>query len=259
MGASVPLSLPQVRMETSKNCVKYSLFLFNLLFALSGLLLIIAGGIIQGAYSQYLDFLGNQFFNTPVFLIIVGCIIFVVAFFGCCGAIKENQCMTITFAVLMGVIFLMEIGAGIAAYKLKGEVKGLLYKNMEMGMANYGLEDHQGVTKTWDVIQKELRCCGTQEYKDWVNTTTGAQGESVPDSCCLADVTGCGLGVLSLTEREASMKVNIEGCLDIFSEQIETNIGGVGGVGIAIACVQLIGMIFAIYLATAIKKHYEDV
>lgn len=32
--------------------------------------------------------------------------------------------MTTTFAVLMGVIFLMEIGAGIAAYKLKGQVIG---------------------------------------------------------------------------------------------------------------------------------------
>ena len=89
---------------------------------LSGLLLIVVGGVIQGAYSQYLDFLGDQFFNTPVFLVVVGCIIFFVAFFGCCGAIKENHCMTTTFAVLMGVIFLMEIGAGIAAYKLKGQV-----------------------------------------------------------------------------------------------------------------------------------------
>ena len=135
-------------METSIKCIKYSLFLFNLLFAvsqqikkyhyisscnlllylissnfqLSGLLLIVVGGVIQGAYSQYLDFLGDQFFNTPVFLVVVGCIIFFVAFFGCCGAIKENHCMTTTFAVLMGVIFLMEIGAGIAAYKLKGQV-----------------------------------------------------------------------------------------------------------------------------------------
>jgi hypothetical protein len=38
--------------------------------------------------SQYLDFLGDQFFNTPIFLVVVGCIIFFVAFFGCCGAIK---------------------------------------------------------------------------------------------------------------------------------------------------------------------------
>merc|ERR1712012_384107 len=127
MGTSLNSSPPPARrgylkMETSIKCVKYSLFLFNLLFALSGLLLIVTGGVIQGAYSQYLDFLGDQFFNTPVFLVVVGCIIFFVAFFGCCGAIKENHCMTTTFAVLMGVIFLMEIGAGIAAYKLKGQV-----------------------------------------------------------------------------------------------------------------------------------------
>ena len=89
---------------------------------LSGLFLIVTGGVVQGAYSQYLDFLGDQFFSTPVFLVIVGCVIFFVAFFGCCGAIKENHCMTFTFAILLGIIFLMEIGAGIAAYRLKHEV-----------------------------------------------------------------------------------------------------------------------------------------
>merc|ERR1712107_155760 len=90
---------------------------------------------------------------------------------GCCGAIKENHCMTTTFAALMGVIFLMEIGAGIAAYKLKGQVKDLVYINMEDGMQNYNVEKFEGVTHTWDALQRELNCCGTQEYKDWVNTT----------------------------------------------------------------------------------------
>ena len=76
------------------------------------------------------------------------------------------------------------------------------------------------------------------------------------------------------------MKIHTEGCLDIFSEQIASNIGGVGGVGIGIGLVQvenhiiktgvdnreyhwkylqLIGMIFAIFLATTIKKQYESV
>jgi len=239
-------------------CVKYSLFLFNLLFALSGLLLITTGGVIQGAYSQYLDFLGDQFFSTPAFMVAVGVIIFIVAFFGCCGAIKENHCMTLTFAILMGIIFLMEIGAGIAAYKLKGQVKPLIYANMESGMRNYGVADHQGVTQTWDVIQHELRCCGTEEYLDWVNTTASG-GENVPDSCCLSDVVGCGLGVLRLSREQAAMKIQTKGCLDIFSEQIRSNIGGVGGVGIGIGFVQLIGMVFALYLANTIKKQYENV
>jgi len=245
-------------METSIKCVKYSLFLFNLLFSLSGLFLIIAGGVVQGVYSQYLDFLGDQFFSTPVFLIIVGCIIFFVAFFGCCGAIKENHCMTFTFAILMGVIFLMEIGAGIAAYKLKGQVNDLLYDNMEQGMQNYNHTGFDGVTHTWDGIQHELNCCGTEEYKDWSNVTFSF-GVNVPDSCCLSDVVGCGLGVLLLTPSEAAMKIHTEGCLDIFSAKIKSNIGAVGGLGIGIGFLQLIGMIFALYLANTIKKEYETV
>ena len=35
------------------------------------------------------------------------------------------------------------------------------------------------------------------------------------------------------------MKIHTEGCLDIFSEQIASNIGGVGGVGIGIGLVQV--------------------
>jgi CD63 antigen len=49
---------------------------------LTGFALIITGGVIQGVYSQYLDFLGSAFFNTPVLLIVVGCVIFFVTFFG---------------------------------------------------------------------------------------------------------------------------------------------------------------------------------
>lgn len=33
---------------------------------------------------------------VPILFIVIGAIIFVVAFFGCCGAIKESHCMSIT-------------------------------------------------------------------------------------------------------------------------------------------------------------------
>ena len=88
---------------------------------LSGLCLIVTGGVIQGVYSQYLDFLGDSFFNAPVLLVVVGCIVFFVTFFGCCGAVKENHCMTVTFSVLLALIFLLELGAGIGAYMMRDE------------------------------------------------------------------------------------------------------------------------------------------
>ena len=35
-------------------------------------------------------------------------------------------------------------------------MKGLVYANMETGMQNYGMEKYEGVTQTWDVLQREV-------------------------------------------------------------------------------------------------------
>lgn len=99
------------------------IFIRRRFLQLTGLILIVTGAVIQGVYSQYLDFLGSSFFNAPVLLIVVGFVIFFITFFGCCGAIKENHCMTMTFSVLLAIVFLVELGCGIGAYSMKAEVE----------------------------------------------------------------------------------------------------------------------------------------
>ena len=138
-------------------------------------MLVVAGVVIQSAYSQYLDFLGHHF-STPVFLIILGIIIFSVSFFGCCGAINESHCMTLTFAWLLGIIFLLEVVVGVTAYNLRSQVEGvwvgegmvivisdvtlqlggLVEENMEAGMGNFMRAGYKGVTETWNVLQHEV-------------------------------------------------------------------------------------------------------
>ena len=123
------MKVADCRWSRSRSSVAFA-FLHGLrlpFFQLSGLCLIVTGGVIQGVYSQYLDFLGDKFFNAPVLLVVVGCIIFFVTFFGCCGAVKENHCMTVTFSVLLALIFLLELGAGIGAYMMRQEVGGAFW------------------------------------------------------------------------------------------------------------------------------------
>jgi hypothetical protein len=55
----------------------------------------------------------------------------------------------------------------------------------------------------------QLKCCGAQEYRDWSNTTFGGTG-NVPDSCCHADVPGCGEGILKKTQNEVSVSPGLE-------------------------------------------------
>lgn len=71
-------------------------FFFLWLIKVTGVTLIIVAAVIQGLYWKYVDFLDNQFLSAPILFIIVGVIIFLVAFFGCCGAVKENNCMIMT-------------------------------------------------------------------------------------------------------------------------------------------------------------------
>ena len=88
---------------------KTIIMLFNLIFALVGLVLIGFGIYLQLGAKDYLNFLGDNYTNTPVFIIILGAIIFVVAFFGCCGAIKENKCMMYTYGLLLFIILIAQV------------------------------------------------------------------------------------------------------------------------------------------------------
>ena len=54
---------------------------------------------------------------------------------------------------------------------------------MEKAMKNYNNETAKGVKETWDLLQKDVKCCGTEEYKDW-SSVTGFGENQVPDSCC---------------------------------------------------------------------------
>jgi len=62
----------------------------------AGLVLIGVGVVVQTAYNDYFAFFGGQLNSAAIFLVIIGVIVFVVGFFGCCGAYKENHCMIIT-------------------------------------------------------------------------------------------------------------------------------------------------------------------
>uniref|UniRef100_T1II96 Uncharacterized protein n=1 Tax=Strigamia maritima TaxID=126957 RepID=T1II96_STRMM len=202
------------------------------------------------AYSHYFQFAGNAFLSAPILLIIIGCIIIVIAFFGCCGAIRENHCMIVTFSVLLGIIFVLELAAGIAAYVLRNDLQDLIDKGMKDGMDHYG--DDVSVTKTWDAIQHDLNCCGINGTSDWNKFAKDKFGVGeTPDSCCVKDIKHCGKNTTFIKHQEGCFK-------QIFNKSRSTAYV-VGGVGVGIAFVQIIGIIFACCLASAIKREYEVV
>ncbi|XP_023336981.1 CD63 antigen [Eurytemora carolleeae] len=223
--------------------IKYFMFIINLLFAVVGLALIVIGAYIQIAAKEFLDFLSDNYLNTPIFIIIIGCIIFVVAFFGCCGAWHENTCMIYTYAAMLGLLLICEIGAGIAAFVLKGELKDVVEEKMVQGMKNYNAPGYDGVTNAWDVMQQDLNCCGSSNYTNWFQYTPN----QVPDSCCQIEKKGCGSDLFQ-------NQIYQRGCLREFEDRFKSNIGIVGGVALGVAFVQLLGVVFSCCLGKGVRK-----
>ncbi|CAB0037634.1 unnamed protein product [Trichogramma brassicae] len=230
-------------------CVKYLLFLFNLVFAITGIVFISVGAVILITYRDYNNFVDIWMFAVPVLMIIVGVVVFITSFFGCCGAVKENHCMIITFSVLLILIFVLELGAGISGYMMRGKVSSMLEKCMNDTLVAYNSrEDYR---TSWDIMQHDLQCCGVDRPSDWERA--GFTGNTLPQSCC-TEMQG-----IDPTCDMNDIKSNTEGCKQQLQRKIEENGLILGGVGIGVALIQLIGVLFACCLARSIRREYETV
>lgn len=231
--------------EGGAKCVKYLLFFFNFIFWLCGLALIVLGILFQVAIHNTAIIKGYT--GIPLVLIIVGVIIFFIAFFGCCGAWKENQCMVTMFAVLLSLIVITEIGAAIAGYVFRGKVNDHLKERFEVMIAEYNkTENHEAL----DSLQKELKCCGRNSSSDWVNFSPGHK--SVPDSCCKNITKDCGIGALGDDKI-----IYTEGCQHAFEKYINQHILWLAVGALVIAFVQITGIVLACILMRAIRSGYE--
>ncbi|XP_035205815.1 CD63 antigen-like [Stegodyphus dumicola] len=226
-------------MQAGMSCIKYLMFVFNFIFVVCGIALIAIGAVVINT-KDFTVFLDSKYVTAPTILIIVGCIIFVVAFLGCCGAVKENHCMVMTFGILLFIIFVIEIAGGIAAYVNRSGFEDFLKANMNSSIE----QQKKDAIKIWDEIQTKWHCCGVDDASDYIKNDV-----NISQSCCKPEI------MLTCTEDLAYKK----GCFKEMYEHIKGIIGKVGGVAIGIAVVELIGVIFAWCLASAIKKEYEGV
>ncbi|XP_077074639.1 CD63 antigen [Siphateles boraxobius] len=230
--------------EGGAKCVKYLLFFFNFIFWLCGLALIVLGTLVRISFSNMAII--KDYSGSPLVLIIVGVVIFFIAFFGCCGAWKENHCMVTMFAVLLSLIVITEIGTAIAGYVYREKLPGFLDKSFKSMIAGYNkTEDRDSL----DALQKQLKCCGGNSSDDWVNFSST---NSVPDSCCKNFTKGCGIGAM-----HDGKKIYTEGCKPKLEKIVKENILWFAVGALVVAFVQITGIVLACILMQAIRSGYE--
>lgn len=175
-------------------------------------------------------------------LIVLGSIIFIIAFFGCCGAIRESHCMIVTFATLLLTILVIQVAVAIYTFVTLGRADDFHLKEAYADQVFYKYNDAQENRDLVNVVQRELTCCGVDSYKDFRNITP-----KIPGSCCDKDNTEICDPILSNAKDRRGCGVAIE---EFFKAVCAT----LGGIALGIAAVELIGIIFALCLANSIKN-----
>ncbi|KAA3674828.1 CD63 antigen, partial [Paragonimus westermani] len=118
-------------------CLKCAVFFFNvicfvcfesvtIIFQICALVLITVGVYVQVNFSSYGPELQKVWQAAPIAIIVLGAVILLVSFLGCCGAIKENVCMLYMYGVFLIILLIAELVAAVMAvvYKDKFECCG---------------------------------------------------------------------------------------------------------------------------------------
>jgi CD9 antigen len=205
------------------------MFAFNFLFWLLGCA-ILGVGIwvrVDENFKQFVD--NDETFNVlytaAYILIAVGVIIMIIGFLGCCGAIRESQCMLATFFIFLFIIFIVLLGAGIWAIVEKESLKDAVQKTLEENVKNY--YSNTAAKSFMDSIQTSFECCGADGSQDYI-----LQGDKPP----------------------CELKYFATGCNDKLFAYLRDNMVIIAGVAIGIGVVMLLGMVFSMLMCCALRE-----
>ncbi|WAR01165.1 CD82-like protein [Mya arenaria] len=149
-------------------CFKALLIFFNIIFWLSGAAILGVGVwmIVDKNINSYFDVLNvdthDQYFKYAAYMLIAfGVFVFLVGFFGCCGAIRGSKCLL-----------------GLVEKKVDDTLKNSIKEKYSVSTT---------ITEAWDVVQIQLDCCGGLSPEDYTGSKFAERNTTqlIPPSCCV--------------------------------------------------------------------------
>ncbi|KAK3791516.1 hypothetical protein RRG08_061529 [Elysia crispata] len=231
------------------------LITFNFIFWLSGAAVLGVGIwiLVDPEIEDYQEVISDatdddQFLKTAAYILIAfGAFVFLVGFCGCCGAIRSSKCLIGLYITFLVVVFAGELAAGIYVAIYSEDASDKLDQGLTKSIKNNYIEGSK-VASAWDVVQKELECCGGHGYKDYMNSTWSSDpslGKLMPVSCCILGTDDKPKNE-TLCERATPNYYWTEGCRDQIEDWIKKHSRILIGVGCGVAALQIIGFICAI-------------
>ncbi|XP_062612230.1 tetraspanin-18-like [Saccostrea cucullata] len=265
-------------------CVKYILFIANFVFFLIGLGTVGLGvwALIDDDKILILTEVGDADNFDVVSLIRTGALVLIasggvavlIGFLGCCGAVKENNCLLFAYCVVMVVILFVQIAAVVIAAIFQNKVT----EDLKVFLKSRLSAQYEGSITTkdpfslgLDVAQIQFECCGIDNYMDFLSATKWQDQKNastiIPLTCCrfsnkdayYSDYNGLILEDPSCETSPSDQNSNFrKGCWDAILEYANDKAIYVIAIGVAIGVVEVLCVVVASCLIQAIRKSDEE-
>lgn len=226
------------------SCMKYSMFVFNFLFWIIGCIILGVSIWIRVSKDTQEDFKTDSSLLPAVDLLIaVGSVIMVLGFLGCCGAMKESQCMLLLFFIGLLLILLLQIVAGILGAVYKSQIEGLVNQTLEkeMDVLKLASSNNKDALNKFHNFEIENKCCGMLKGKeDWGRNLRPYHG-------CECNQTDIGTIYCDKVHYAKT-------CATVIMEILKNNMVIVMGIAFGLAFIEIVGMVFSMALYCQIQK-----
>ncbi|KAL0841816.1 hypothetical protein ABMA28_014061 [Loxostege sticticalis] len=232
----------KLRVPKFLKSVRYCLATVNGLFLLTGLLLLSVGIAVLVVYQEYDEFITQQFFTIPRFVIATGVIIILTAVLGFYGAYSEEFYFIAAYVILTLIVLIFELAIVITSFGLRNGASTEIRSTMTASRQQY--EVRREVAVLWDNLQMGYECCGVVGRHDWPTNR-------VPVSCCNIDY-----GTISPFEC-TTLNAYERGCANALGEWLSHNAHILAYISLVVMIIQVLVVAAAGWLAY--RSKYEEV
>jgi len=170
-------------------------------------------------------------------MIAAGLITILISLFGCVGALWHNRCCLYMYAIILGILLVLELAGFILAFVYKGQLQETYDTELRKILRKAVDDNNKEILAAFDVLQKQLGCCGANNITDYDPLKVAP-----PDSCW----------------RDKEQKEAYSGCSQVIIDFLNNKLPIFGGVLGGFMLVELLGLIGAIVLAVALKHAPDD-
>ncbi|XP_022207688.1 CD9 antigen [Nilaparvata lugens] len=252
-------------------CLKYVVFFINLIFWITGFTIIVLSlwMLIDPKFYVSMAQDESSYYSGVYLFLVVGILMFIVGFLGCCGTIRESQCMLVLFFCVLLIILVAEVSAAAWMFSNSDELEKLVKENVDVTVhQEYGVVPSR--TETFDTIQQGLYCCGAKGPTDWLNSKYNNLGQhgvdlsissppltyKIPLSCCAGDPQSpaCQAATKATIAARLPEIIYQDGCSDRLVEKLRDYVSTFVVIGIIIAGCQILGLAFSLIVCCGIQQ-----